>query len=581
MSLTLDNLLSQTFNKENDTKYLNERYHKLEREHKDLEEKFKELLVKYQIEVEKNEKLEQKYKIVENLYSKNVNCLKQLFDTASIPQKSVKEEIEEEYQKKKQLELMSYELEVKDKTFEMEKRTSFISNENGQQLEAPHPKDEFYTPRKSNGFWTNVEVETPIRDFSDFEVDPNMKKKSVLVLKSAKGNYSASQEEIEKEEEEDDEEAIKFDEDSKNAKKSWTDLIQEEIENNKDLKIQEIDSKKLENEILAKKLGSQVFQQSLNISADIVNKIRMGIELVLKSSINVKDKQRKFKIFDNIVKKDFEFRDHSPEIFTKLRILANVPDQEFRKSICEGNMKVIVTPGKSGAILFFTGDKKYLLKSVSETELKFLQSILPKYYQHTLCHPYTLICRLLGLYTLKNQSYQLNFIAMENVFPTPPQETYDLKGSSIGRDATDEEKKKNFFKDNDFLLKKTKISIIKDYRGEFMHTLMEDCNFLSSLEIMDYSLLLGISQVTDQDKFNENSKTRFTNFKSADGKLKYNLGVIDILQKWNLKKIAEMGLKSVVQEKKGLSSVPPKEYSQRFVDFINSNTISPQNYVLI
>lgn len=554
---------------------LNEKYKALELKYKELEEENKKILIKNQQEVERRKKIEEKYKILQVMYSKNVLTIQSFLENLNLPKNDVEEAVEEEYQNNKQLESMHYELEVTDKLFSNEKSQNQTINQ-----QWTITTEDPFSPRKTtNTFWTSPEDNTQIRDFQ--EQDPE--KKSLFTVRSANGDFSASQEEIDVEDEEDDDEVVtKLDVVNLKPRKSWAEALQKEFEIGKlqEYRLREAENQKEENEILAKKLGGQG-QKPTDISTRVVNKIKMGIELSLKSSVKMKDKQRKFKVFDNIEKRDFEFRDYSPEIFADLRKLAKVSDSEYLKSICEGNIKIIVTPGKSGAILFFTGDRKFILKSVSDTELKFLQTIAPKYYQHNLKHPHTLICRILGLYTIKNSSYQLHFIAMENVFPVPPQETYDLKGSSIGRFATEEEKKKHFFKDNDFLIKKTKISIIQGNKEEFIQVLKDDCAFLSSLEIMDYSILLGVSKVKENDWFNEDSKTRFTCFKSADGKFKYNLGVIDILQKWNLKKIAEMGLKSVVQEKKGLSSVPPKEYSQRFLDFIISSIVSPQDYILI
>ena len=52
----------------------------------------------------------------------------------------------------------------------------------------------------------------------------------------------------------------------------------------------------------------------------------------------------------------------------------------------------------------------------------------------------------------------------------------------------------------------------------------------------------------------------------------YFLGVIDILQQYDLRKRGETFLKSWLHPLAGLSSVPPAAYAQRFVEFIAAHT---------
>merc|ERR1712142_847171 len=76
---------------------------------------------------------------------------------------------------------------------------------------------------------------------------------------------------------------------------------------------------------------------------------------------------------------------------------------------------------------------------------------------------------------------------------------YDLKGSSVDREATDKEREKALpiLKDNDFLADGIKVSIGEEGKEALMETLTADSEFLANLHIMDYSLLLGIH---DMDK---------------------------------------------------------------------------------
>ena len=71
---------------------------------------------------------------------------------------------------------------------------------------------------------------------------------------------------------------------------------------------------------------------------------------------------------------------------------------------------------------------------------------------------------------------------------------YDLKGSTVDREASDKEKAKKdpTLKDMDFLNDGAKIKIGDDARGKLLETLTADVEFLTKNAIMDYSLLLGI-----------------------------------------------------------------------------------------
>lgn len=54
----------------------------------------------------------------------------------------------------------------------------------------------------------------------------------------------------------------------------------------------------------------------------------------------------------------------------------------------------------------------------------------------------------------------------------------------------------------------------------------------------------------------------------------YFLGIIDILQEYNCKKIAENLVKSVKKENRGkISAVPARQYKQRFDNFMSKELI--------
>ncbi|KAI4832761.1 hypothetical protein KUCAC02_015711 [Chaenocephalus aceratus] len=71
------------------------------------------------------------------------------------------------------------------------------------------------------------------------------------------------------------------------------------------------------------------------------------------------------------------------------------------------------------------------------------------------------------------------------------------EGSTVSREASDKEKAKELptFKDNDFLNEGQKLQIGDDNKKYFLEKLKRDVEFLATLKIMDYSLLVGIHDV--------------------------------------------------------------------------------------
>lgn len=85
----------------------------------------------------------------------------------------------------------------------------------------------------------------------------------------------------------------------------------------------------------------------------------------------------------------------------------------------------------SGALLFFTTNKMYILKTMRDHELHFFTTtILKKYLYHFQRVKNSLLTQYMGAYRCKNQL----LIVMRNVKnAVDTNETFDLKGSSFNR----------------------------------------------------------------------------------------------------------------------------------------------------
>lgn len=136
-----------------------------------------------------------------------------------------------------------------------------------------------------------------------------------------------------------------------------------------------------------------------------------------------------------------------------------------------------------------------MIKTQTKTENKFMKSILPKYYEYISTHPHTLLVRILGMHRVKmyHLRRKVHFVIMTSVFDTPQKihTIYDLKGSTIGRRPLRTRRTAGVLKDLD-LLKTGKKFQFGRKKKMFIEQLKLDTQFLSDLNIMDYSLLVGV-----------------------------------------------------------------------------------------
>ena len=104
------------------------------------------------------------------------------------------------------------------------------------------------------------------------------------------------------------------------------------------------------------------------------------------------------------------------------------------------------SPGKSGSFFYFSRDYKYIIKTIHHAEHKLLRKILREYYAHIGQNPDTLISQFFGLHRVKMPyGRKIHFVIMNNLFPPHRDihQTFDLKGSTVGRDFKEEDLAQN------------------------------------------------------------------------------------------------------------------------------------------
>ena len=201
----------------------------------------------------------------------------------------------------------------------------------------------------------------------------------------------------------------------------------------------------------------------------------------------------------------YQFKAYAPLVFARIRSNVGIDKNLFLHSVC-GNFRYLefMSNAKSGSFFFFSHDGQYLIKTLTVDECHFLVKILPSYYHYVAVNnPNSFLTRFYGLYRLvlsstTSDQTPIYFSIMKSVFDTPNTmaNTYDLKGSTLGRSAKPQESVK---KDLDIMREGRKLEFSSlAVKEAVLRQLKRDATFLARLGIMDYSFLVGIHEKQQQ-----------------------------------------------------------------------------------
>ena len=247
--------------------------------------------------------------------------------------------------------------------------------------------------------------------------------------------------------------------------------------------------------------------------------------------------------------------------------------------------------GRSGSFFFYSHDRKFIIKTITNEEKETMDKILVNYYNYMKSFNTTLITKIYGIYTvvIKNAS-SVNVILMQNLFGCSPihiQRMFDLKGSSVQRKTKNVQKwkKDQVLKDMDYQwltqVEPKLINFSNEDIQEIKKNMENDVNFLRRLSLMDYSLLFIIVDYPnkiDPDYKQivgllDDPKYKGHMYESFTKEFIYIIGIIDYLQIYNFRKNLETFAKGIYfgKEKNMISCVEPNYYGERFQDFMKKN----------
>jgi 1-phosphatidylinositol-4-phosphate 5-kinase len=142
-------------------------------------------------------------------------------------------------------------------------------------------------------------------------------------------------------------------------------------------------------------------------------------------------------------KYDFKFKDYAPGYSANCAKTTSIWTPWTTSSPSPPNASSILfelgSPDKSGSFFHFSYDYCFIIKTIRHSEHKFLLSILKDYHKHVKNNPHTLLSHFYGL------GQKIHFVIMNNLF-LPHRDihkTYDLKGSTVGREYPEEKAARN------------------------------------------------------------------------------------------------------------------------------------------
>ncbi|XP_050177351.1 phosphatidylinositol 4-phosphate 5-kinase type-1 gamma isoform X5 [Myiozetetes cayanensis] len=318
---------------------------------------------------------------------------------------------------------------------------------------------------------------------------------------------------------------------------------------------------------------------------------------------------------------DFRFKTYAPVAFRYFRELFGIRPDDYLYSLCNEPLIELSNPGASGSLFYVTSDDEFIIKTVMHKEAEFLQKLLPGYYMNLNQNPRTLLPKFYGLYCVQSGGKNIRVVVMNNILPRVVKMhlKFDLKGSTYKRRASKKEKEKSSptYKDLDFIQDMPEgLMLDADTFSALVKTLQRDCLVLESFKIMDYSLLLGVHNIdqqereqlaegahsTSDEKRPVGQKALYsTAMESIQGgaargeaidtddtmggipavngkgeRLLLHVGIIDILQSYRFIKKLEHTWKALVHDGDTVSVHRPSFYAERFFKFM-TNTVFRKN----
>ncbi|KAL7331281.1 hypothetical protein PS15p_203492 [Mucor circinelloides] len=242
--------------------------------------------------------------------------------------------------------------------------------------------------------------------------------------------------------------------------------------------------------------------------------------------------------------------------FEMLRRQCNI-NQLMIESLCRCQTWT-ASGGKSKSHFYKTQDDRFVIKEMMNAwnvaEKDAFLKFAPKYFDHVKksANEPSVLAKIFGFFTIriknaadKNSILNLDVLVMEHLFFNQNIiKRFDFKGIQ-DRHVDEFRKQQNdtTLWDGDWLNEyRTRLSVHEQSKSTMELAIINDTDFLSRCNIMDYSLLVGIDQ-------NNSEMT---------------VGIVDFIGAYTWYKKLESKSKSTLQPRKEVTVVPPDQYKHRF-----------------
>lgn len=207
-----------------------------------------------------------------------------------------------------------------------------------------------------------------------------------------------------------------------------------------------------------------------------------------------------------------EFKDYAPQVFSKIRTYFGISLINYIDELCSSdditrvmvNKKLNSNPKFADRFYWYSSTGEYIIKGVKEDQFKYYLSFLGDYFTYiTDNNVDSFLPKIFGMHRVRNSQRHdpIFLIVMKNIFygPFPPHTRFEIKGSTLGREASPEEANGTvkLLKDNDF--KETDIVYLRSEQKEmFMNQFKKDVQFLTKIKAMDYTFNIAIAKKDQQ-----------------------------------------------------------------------------------
>jgi hypothetical protein len=255
-----------------------------------------------------------------------------------------------------------------------------------------------------------------------------------------------------------------------------------------------------------------------------------------------------------------------------------VLEQELSDPFCE--IRNLSTNSKSGEVFLISDQGSFIIKTISDAEANGFMEFLPRYQEHFLRSPRSVLGRYVGFFRidLGPSCGGLRYVTvMQSVFkcPHPVSVMYDIKGSTHNRSSKPGESVK---KDNDWVADGIRLDLSQQEADLLKERHIEDTQLLSSNNVMDFSLLVGLVDIGDADLRVKADPPPPGCWIGKDQSKLYLLGIVDFLVDFGFRKRAEAALHEIRGKGDSASVTDPASYASRQQAFVQGSML-PQGHL--